>query len=508
MNLEQLNIAIRPRRDWEAVDLGLLMARRWWWQMQRVWLLLTLPWLLVSWVVPLDYLWLVSCSLWWLKPVFERPLLMILSQGVFGVKLRTGEVLRAFPRLAVNQILLSLTWRRLSFSRSMDLPVIQLEGLRGSERRDRLNVLHRDDSTPATWLTIIGVHVESFIALACAAVLGMFIPQEVNFDFWSREFWFASRPGSMLIILFAYIAMAVVAPLFVACGFSLYLNRRVKLEGWDIEIAFKQMAQKRGLLTLVMIAALGAISVAPGTVPSAHADAETDRQVIREQILAIKEGPDFHRMETQTVLKNTQKPEQEPDDSAFKGLLELFETLGALLNGLAAMAELLLWAAVLALVILVAVKYRSWLDRFQGVQLLRRRHYQPQTLFGMDVTRESLPDDVGAAALTLWQQHEHRQALALLYRASLAQLLQRGVPLKDGSTEQECLWLVQNLERELQLPGKTLTYFTQLTRSWRQLAYGHRRPSEQQGLELCAQWQQSWFAPAGRQARPDGQTDD
>src|SRR5690606_4862728 len=60
VNLEQLNIAIRPRRDWEAVDLGLLMAHRWWWQLQRVWLLLTLPWLLVSWVVPQAYLhWLV-----------------------------------------------------------------------------------------------------------------------------------------------------------------------------------------------------------------------------------------------------------------------------------------------------------------------------------------------------------------------------------------------------------------------------------------------------------------
>ena len=32
MNLDQVSIEIRPRPAWEAVDLGLLMARRWWWQ--------------------------------------------------------------------------------------------------------------------------------------------------------------------------------------------------------------------------------------------------------------------------------------------------------------------------------------------------------------------------------------------------------------------------------------------------------------------------------------------
>ncbi len=490
MNLEQLQIAIRPRRDWEAVDLGLLMARHWWWQLQRVWLLLTLPWLVAAALVPTEHLWMVSASLWWLKPLFERPLLMILSQGVFGVQLRSGDVLRALPRLTLRQWLPSLTWRRLSFSRSMDLPVIQLEGLAGSARRARLNVLHRDDSAPATWLTVIGVHLESFVALACAAVLQLFIPSEMNFDIWSIDFWFTSRPGAVLMTLFTYIAMAVVGPLFVACGFSLYLNRRVKLEGWDLEIAFKRMAQKRGLPTLALLVGLALFQLAPPVVPKAQADAAAERAAVREQIRAIKEGPDFHQMEVEKTLQRAErKPAKKP--LSFDGL-KFFSDLGKLLQRLAGLAEILLWALVLALVVWAALNYRRWLERFRRAPRRRTRAYQTSTLFGLAVSRDSLPADVGAAALVLWQSDQYRQALALLYRASLSELLQRGVPLRDGSTELECLQLARGLEQELALPQPALAYFAEVTGLWRQLAYGHRAPPSELGLKLCRDWSRSW----------------
>lgn len=493
MNLEQLRIAIRPRRDWEAVDLGLRMAQQWWWPMLRVWLIITSPWLVAACVMPPEHQWLVSLSLWWCKPLFERPLLMILSQGVFGVELTTREVLRATPRLFLNQVFLSLTWRRFSFTRSMDLPVIQLEGLHGAERRDRLNVLHRIDSGPASWLTIIGVHVESFLMLACVALLGILIPEEVGAELWSWGFWGESRTGGALLILFAYIAMAVVGPLFVACGFSLYLNRRVKLEGWDIEIAFKRMAQKRGLPTVAILAIAALLQLTPPMLPSAQAQSE--REAVKEEILAIKKGPDFHRMETQRVIKSTEKKEEEIDfDKGFwRALIEFLTGAGSLAAAVAGIAELLLWALVLLGIVLLILKYGSWLERFP--QLLphrRRREYRPQTLFGMEVTKESLPDDVSSAALALWQEGEQRPALALLYRASLTSLLTVGVALREGSTELECLRLAERLQQELGIPQTSIRYFSDLTRAWRRLAYGHQAPSDAEGTALCRDWAQHW----------------
>ena len=60
MNLDQVTLEIRPRSAWEAVDLGLLMAKRWWLPMIKVWLLASAPFLalalmVLSAVVPMLY---------------------------------------------------------------------------------------------------------------------------------------------------------------------------------------------------------------------------------------------------------------------------------------------------------------------------------------------------------------------------------------------------------------------------------------------------------------------
>lgn len=162
-------------------------------------------------------------------------------------------------------------------------------------------------------------------------------------------------------------------------------------------------------------------------------------------------------------------------------------------SALAGVAELLLWALVLLGIVFLILKYGSWLERFpQLLPRRRRQEYRPQTLFGMEVTRESLPDDVGSEALALWQRGEQRQALALLYRASLASLLMVGVPLRDGSTEQECLRLAERMREQLGIPQASLSYFANLTRAWRRLAYGHQAPSEAEATSLCRDWSQNW----------------
>ena len=40
------------------------------------------------------------------------------------------------------------------------------------------------------------------------------------------------------------LVLVVWEPIYVACGFSLYLNRRTVLEAWDIELVFRRMRQR------------------------------------------------------------------------------------------------------------------------------------------------------------------------------------------------------------------------------------------------------------------------
>lgn len=519
MNLDQLTIEIRPRRAWEAVDLGLLMARRWWWPMMQVWLLLTLPLLVLVLLIPETQVWLSFALLWWLKPLFERPLLHILSQAVFDQVPDARAAVKAFWKLLWKQTVMSLTWRRLSPTRSMDLPVIQLEGLNGTARSERLKILHREDSNPSSWLSLLSLAIEVFLAGGIAVLLFLLIPDEVN---WHQEQVFTSDGmGWWVLLVCYYLAQVMVAPFYVACGFSLYLNRRIKLEAWDIDIAFQRIVNKRRspgsnnpALAILLVLTLGIAGL--GQAPEATADevelapasatASTELQVPYDRTSAKASIEDIvkgEELNPKTLRRypsffdndeDTQKEDKEPTDaSSLEELLRKLFGSGEWLSSIATGLEMLFWAVVLCLIALLIFRYRHWLTRYlsQGSRHQRVRS-KPVTLFGLDLTRESLPDDVSTSALALWHNHEKRAALALLYRASLSRLLEAGLEIEQGHTEQECLQVAQRFAQTQPRATTAITYFAQLTGAWQRLAYGHIPPADEIAEQLCKAWNNIW----------------
>ncbi len=510
MNLDQVSIEIRPRSPWEAVDLGLLMARRWWWPLAKLWLILTLPLYLLLSLLPTDWLWLCVFIVWWLKPLFERPLLYLLSHAVFGHLPDTRSALRAFLGLAGRQWFASLTWRRLSPTRAMDLPVLQLEGLGGFRRQDRLSILHREGSSPAIWLTLIGMYLEFFLAGGALVLLYVLLPSEITIDWFSLlvdmdTAWFEHLSNACV-----YLAMALVAPFYIACGFSLYLNRRITLEAWDIDIAFKRIASKRAgaAQTLAIAALVACLGIFSPISQKVHAEQSLQseqtltsnslpytRSSARQEIESVVRGDDFMKGETnrRLVFKDREDKPEEPDESEFSwDWLENFFRYVEALSSIAKLMELLLWLSVISLLLLLVIKYRHWLASYLPARVVTEEARRPVTLFGMDVTRESLPEDVGASALALWQTGNARAALALLYRASLSRLLEAGLEIEDGNTEEECLQLAEAYTRRQPRARGAIGYFAQLTRVWQQLAYGHREPDGPLAEKLCQTWTQAW----------------
>jgi hypothetical protein len=149
-------------------------------------------------------------------------------------------------------------------------------------------------------------------------------------------------------------------------------------------------------------------------------------------------------------------------------------------------------AAVAALFAAVAWVLWRFRDRLAGWLRPGRRAAPLDTLFGLDIRPESLPEDVGAAAWRLWQAGEARAALALLYRGALANLVHAyGVALHAGSTEGDALRFAEDA-----LPGPGSAFFTELTLAWLRLAYRHEPPGAEAVQALCAGW--------GRHFRPSG----
>ncbi len=507
MQLTDASVSIRPRSPWEALDLGILLAQRHAGLLMASWALVTLPLFAALSLLLWRYPSLALLLFWWLKPLYERLPLHILSRALFGDTPTLGESLRAVPGLLRPQWFASLTWRRLSTTRSFDLPVQQLEGLGGTTRRQRLVTLGLRGGRAASWLTVVGVHLEGALWLGLLGVLYLMLPAQLVQSWnWQEllglgsEWLWLEHLSNLLYAL----VLVVWEPIYVACGFSLYLNRRTQLEAWDIELAFRRLRQRLSDAVPVLLLVCGlalwpagdAAWATPAPAPdAAQAGPETRRllnqpltsEAARQRIGELLEQPPFQHRETVTRWRfGDTAGEQEP--GALARLLESLLQGGKLwqsLERLAQVLEILLWTALALLVALLLWRYRDWLRTF-GVRLPRPRiRPKPATnqLFGLDVAPENLPLDVAAEAERLWQEHP-REALGLLYRALLSRLLHEfQLPLKAAHTEGEILRQVRRLERA------ELTRFAEtLTRHWQAQAYGHRNAAAATGAELCAAW--------------------
>ncbi len=504
MRLSDATVVIRPRTTWEAMDLGVLMSQQHRRLLMTSWAIVTLPLFVVLSLLLWDSPSLAVFIFWWLKPVYERLPLYILSKALFGETPTLKQALRQWPKLLKPQLLASLTWRRLSFSRSFLMPVVQLEGLGGLARQQRLRVLLQRNAGAAQWLTIIGVHLETALWIGLMVLFYLLLPQQVETDWdWQSLIFAADHQWRWLEHLtnaFYALILVIWEPIYVACGFSLYLNRRTALEAWDIELVFRRLRQRLnssalGLLLVVCLLLPGVPSVwaaDPATAPDAPRllNQPLTSQASRDSIKALLEQPPFKNKETVTRYRFGEDPattEKPKDGKAPQWLKTLLGWLnGQHLNGLAKAIEVLLWAAVIGAVGWLIWRYREFLQTFvsRRPRLPERiKRPVPQQAFGLDLSRETLPDDIAASAEQLWQT-QPRAALGLLYRALLSHLLHDfNLTLKPADTESEVLARIEHLQRP-----DLLAYSRSLTRHWQNMAYGHRVPAAHLQQELCDGW--------------------
>lgn len=517
MRLTDASVVIRPRSAWEAMDLGVLLARRHAGLLMGSWALVTLPVFGLLTLLCWSYPGLAVLLFWLLKPAYERLPLYILSRALFGDTPGLKEALRAYPRLLKPQLIASLTWRRLSTTRSFDLPVLQLEGLSGQARSQRLVVLGQRDAGGATWLTVIGAHLEMALWLGLITLMYLMLPKQVAIDWdWQKLMeaasgewlWLEHLSNSLYVLV-----LIVWEPVYVACGFTLYLNRRTALEGWDIELQFRRLRQRLSGTAYTLLLGLGLVLAqlpqsamadeAPALclAPQAYLDGpDAERlthqaltsKAARQDISALLDAPPFQNRETVTRWRLGEKSAEKdvkPED--MEGWAEFIRNFFKLaeyarsLDSLALVIKALLWGLLFSLLALFVWRYRDWLAAFAARLGLPQRSPReaPSVLFGLELAPESLPDDVASEAERLWAS-QPREALGLLYRALLSRLLHDfRLPLRQSHTEGEVLQLVRGLDnRELESFSQTLTGH------WQNLAYGHRLPAAELRQGLCDGW--------------------
>ena len=173
--------------------------------------------------------------IWWLKPVFDRVPLIVLSRAVFGSEPSVRETLASTPAALSPGVLPSLTLQRFDAARSFNLPVWQLESLRGKAWGQRVRTMEKRTKGAAGWHTVSCLCLVFIVFFALFALLGWMTPNEAGISLWwyfGEHFWEWLWPfGDEAPLWFGVLmnaphvsAVAIIEPFYVAGGFTLYLK--------------------------------------------------------------------------------------------------------------------------------------------------------------------------------------------------------------------------------------------------------------------------------------------
>ena len=508
MELEKVTAEIRPRTAWEAIDLGISLVRAHALSLLKGWMASAYPFCLVILALSWNSLGWGVFLIWWLKPVFERVALHPLSRSLFGEHPTWRDTMKVLPselrknktlvlmgvvlavigaligmmddreaRAGMSSILgltmIGLFFYRSGLSRSLILPVKYLEGLDGARSKSRMQVLSLRSSGSAVSLTFICLLMELGLFASQLWFFYMMLPEGVEMGaVFFTDGWFDIDTEAlpkwlwMMLALFYLNALTIVAWFYTGGGFGLYVNTRTWTEGWDIELKFKGLGQRLGLILIALCLI--------GSAPTLEANGEVN--VAAEQVLA---GEEFE-VKTREVFKDQkgedQDDEQEGDSRSSDYGIGIFAGIG----------NMLFWGIMTVLVggvIWVIIRNLHLFGKGEP-RGLHEAAKKVKTVAGMNVEPENLPPHLLQVARGLWDDGRHQEALGLLYRGAISSLMTHGlVEIEESDTEMDCL---QRVLAKGEVANAS--YFKTLTGAWMSQAYAKRLPDDEVLAQLWGQW--------------------
>jgi hypothetical protein len=238
----------------------------------------------------------------------------------------------------------------------------------------------------------------------------------------------------------------------------------------------------------IVLAALVALAPLTGAAQpdvSPVAGETPTRPEVEKALEKVADDPNLATVRTVNMLKWKEPAEAEPADEPWwwRWVNGFVRWTRGLFGWFAESGRLLAWVLGVIAVVLLAV-FIARVIRERGLPRVPKQFVAPSHVRDLDIRPESLPEDVGAAALALWERGEQRAALALLYRGTLSRLVHvHTVPIRASSTEGECLALAKQ-----RVPAGAVKYTTQLVETWTGAVYGARTPAAGVVHALCAEF--------------------
>ncbi|GAB2869169.1 DUF4129 domain-containing protein [Pseudoduganella ginsengisoli] len=527
MQLDQITIALRPRPARQALDMGFALLHARAATVYAAWLALWLPLIAVAAALTAampDHAALWILLPWWFKPLLERAPLYVLSRQVFGEDVTWLQAVRAWPgQLGGGWVRMLTWWRPFMAGRGLYQPIWQLERARGEAAGRRRAVIGRDGAGRAAYMFGVAcAHFEAVLQVGLLAFVGMFTSED-QFKILAYVMGQGNDSLAMQMLPLACYAVggAIIGPMYIACCFTLYLNRRATLEAWDIELVLRQIhppGERRTqsaaawLLAPLAFAVAASLQAPPAQAADngAGAPASQAANCASMPVLFPAERFPAHDAE-QRALRDDVDQVYAGDDLRGYDCAPTWRLKGAKdqkqpVNRKDTPAWPLLAGILRAVLIASAIGACAWLlyryrDRLLALLPRAAAPMAATEIAGLDIRAESLPADVTAQVRAQWERGERRNALALLYRATLSRLVQRhGLHLAQGATEGDCLRVAALAVKRKQFDDAGHAVMATVTQLWQEGAYAGRWPDSAAVTSACAAWDGRWRAPAGSAA--------
>ena len=474
---------LRRRSVWEAVDSGVLL-----WRGSFVHLVpyFVLPVIIAACGLRFlsgDSILLPFLVLWWLKPFFDRLVLHVVSVRFFagGESSSRFRELRGGLWAARRGLWGDLLWRRFSPWRAACMPIRVLERVGGDQFHARKKALASGGLNFCSFLSFICLSLEIFLLISkivfTVVITLTFFPAGLN------HVWNISEITLTLIFAAFCFNYILVGSLYVCMGFGLYINSRVEVEGWDLQLLFQKFAGnsatstipvpeiKRGItaFSLFLLLALPQAAYSDSPPPDEARfsfmeglpSPDTRSLEALESILA---SPDFGGFREGWGLRFRERERVEraplPEIDVAPWLERVRQVFGYVLRGIAALA--------IAAFSLFAL-YWYWKNRQKGMFLFRsegKNYINP--LFSPES-----PQALFARAEDFFGRGNSREAWAACLAGCIASYRKyHSLSFPADATEHDCLALLRQ-----SLPAEA-EGFDALARNWILFAYGGRPPGK------------------------------
>ena len=454
MQIEKLQVVLKPRTMWESADLGTKLALRWILPLFLSWILLALPFLVIA--LQFERFLIQLLFLWWFKPLYERAVLMTLSILIFDGRLTIGGVLKG---LADTRLWFYLSIFRFSWRRSENTPIDALEELDFNTQVQRRKWLYAGDNRIAAIVSLLGLLVEITIVLAVVSLYYFLTQSDFNSAYSGvlkilniNEI---TDTESILLLITIFVAMGVSAVFYVSVGFATYLNRRTIKEGWDVELGFKRIVNRLGIYVL-------AVSLIFPSVDLFAREPATNADTVLDEVLS---APEFNQSKTISVPEHL--------STFIQDMLRVEDAeprryeIGMGSRILAWMLKFVLISVLI--VALVFFLYRLYTTYGFSPATRRNKAGEPH----QTVSIRALPKNLIQTINDDWSNGRTREALALLYSAAVV-FIDRAYScnIVESDTEGECIGKTDDIEADVR------DAFRDITQIWLRRAYGNSTPTE------------------------------